>query len=266
MRISVVTISFNQAKYLEEAILSVLNQDHDDIEYIVVDPGSTDGSRQIIEKYAGDIQHVIFEKDNGPADGLNKGFEKATGDILAFLNSDDIFLPGAFRRMARAFEEQPYSDVISGHALIIDGNGKPINRLYSRPFSPRRFVYRAGVLAQQATFFRQDIFRKVGGFNPANRIAWDGELWLDFSLAGARFRLIDEFLAGFRVYGDNISGLGASYLSEVDMFFEEMFRKVNGREKTPLDKVMSRALNLGYYISHPYRLYYRLKHGNVLSS
>ena len=95
MKISVVTISFNQAKYLRQCIDSVLNQNYQNIEYIIVDPGSTDGSRQIIESY-GDRVIKIFEKDAGPADGLNMGFSRATGDIFYFINSDDYVLPGAF--------------------------------------------------------------------------------------------------------------------------------------------------------------------------
>ncbi len=266
MRISVVTISFNQAEYLEEAILSVLGQDHDDIEYIVVDPGSTDGSRDIIEKHADAIRHIVFEKDAGPADGLNKGFRRATGDVFAFLNADDVFLPGAFRRIVEAFAEFPESDVISGHAVILDGNGRPINRLYSRPFSAERFVLRASVLAQQATFFRREIFRKVEGFNPVNRVAWDGELWLDFALAGARFRIIDEFLAGFRLHGENISGTSAKYQEAVDAFFGEMFQKVYGRPRTKRDRIRSRALNLLHYLKHPDQLRYRIAHGPVLKA
>src|SRR4051794_11958143 len=104
-KFSVVTISFNQAEFLERAIQSVLRQDCEaGIQYIVVDPGSTDGSRDVIEKYRSRLSHVILAPDLGPADGLNKGFKIATGDILCYLNSDDEFLPGAFRRVANFFE------------------------------------------------------------------------------------------------------------------------------------------------------------------
>src|SRR6202171_6644991 len=96
-RVSIVTISFNQAPFLERAIRSVVEQDYPDIEYIVVDPGSTDGSRDIIERYRSRISQVIYEPDHGPADGLNKGFASATGDIFGSINADDAFLPGAVR-------------------------------------------------------------------------------------------------------------------------------------------------------------------------
>jgi len=94
MKFSIVTISYNQAQFLEKAILSVLNQEGVGLEYIVVDPGSTDGSREIIERYRDRFGHVVFEKDHGPADGLNKGFQYATGDVYGYLNSDDVLLPG----------------------------------------------------------------------------------------------------------------------------------------------------------------------------
>jgi len=122
MKVSIVTISFNQAEFLEEAILSVLNQNYSDIEYIVVDPGSTDDSREIIEKYRDRISHIIYEPDKGPADGLNVGFKKATGDVYAYLNADDVFLHGSVKKMVNYFNQFPDVDVISGHAHVIVQN------------------------------------------------------------------------------------------------------------------------------------------------
>src|SRR4051812_47863135 len=100
MRFSVVTISFNQCEFLERAMLSVLNQSDVEIEYIVVDPGSSDGSRELIGRYRDRLAHLVLEKDDGPADGLNRGFAHATGDVYCYLNSDDMFAPGAFKIVA----------------------------------------------------------------------------------------------------------------------------------------------------------------------
>lgn len=124
MKISIVTISFNQTCFLEEAICSVLEQGYPNVEYIVVDPGSTDGSREIIERYSDRIDKVIFEPDEGPADGLNKGFAHASGDVFGFLNSDDVLEPGALSGAARYFEARPEVDVVSGHSWIIDEEGR----------------------------------------------------------------------------------------------------------------------------------------------
>ena len=135
MKVSIVTISYNQGSFLEETISSVINQDYADIEYIVVDPGSTDGSREIIDRYRDQIDKIIFEPDNGPADGLNKGFSQSTGDICCFLNADDIFLPGAIKEAIAFFRKHPECDVVSGHSLIIDSDDAVIRKSYSDVFS-----------------------------------------------------------------------------------------------------------------------------------
>ena len=101
-RVSIVTISFNQAAFLERAIRSVVEQNYPLVEYIVVDPGSTDGSRDIIEKYRSRISKIIYEKDSGPANGLNKGFEAASGEIFGYINADDAYLPGALSKAVAA--------------------------------------------------------------------------------------------------------------------------------------------------------------------
>ena len=115
MKVSVVTVSFNQARFLERAIRSVLGQDYDDIEYIVVDPGSTDGSRAIVERWRDRIDRIILEPDRGPPDGLNKGFAAATGEIFAYLNADDALLPGAVRAAV-------------GDALVIQVTSEAVGR------------------------------------------------------------------------------------------------------------------------------------------
>ena len=121
MKFSILTVSFNQAKFLEEAIRSVVDQDYPDIEYIVVDPGSTDGSREIIERYRDRIAKIIFEPDRGSAEGLNRGFAAATGDVYGFINSDDVLMPGALARVAGYFRAEPDADIVMGHEWIIDG-------------------------------------------------------------------------------------------------------------------------------------------------
>src|SRR5690349_13082517 len=114
MKFTLVTISYNQAPFLERTIRSVIDQKYDDLEYIVVDPGSTDGSREIIEHFRPYITKTIFEKDRGAADGLNKGFSHATGELYGFLNSDDVLLPGALKEASKFFDTNPDIDVVSG--------------------------------------------------------------------------------------------------------------------------------------------------------
>ena len=121
MKVSIVTISFNQEEFLEDAIRSVLNQDYHDIEYIVVDPGSTDGSRNIIEKYHDKINHIVYEKDDGASHGLNIGFSYATGEVYGFLNADDILFNHAVSDFVKALQQRDV-DVVSGHGFFINSS------------------------------------------------------------------------------------------------------------------------------------------------
>ena len=205
MKVSIVTISYNQADFLERTIRSVVEQDYANVEYIIVDPGSIDGSRDIIERYRGRISQVILEPDQGPADGLNMGFAKATGDIFGFLNSDDILLPGTLSHVVRFFEARPDVDVMSGHTIIIDEHDRPIRSSYSDRFSLIRYAYEAAVLMQPSTFFRADNFNKSSGFNVSNKTNWDGEIFVDMRLQGARFDLMDRFLSGYRLQPQSIT-------------------------------------------------------------
>lgn len=238
MKFSIVTISFNQAPFLEKAIRSVIDQDYSEIEYIVVDPGSLDGSREIINRYRDRIDKVIFEPDCGPADGLNKGFSQATGQIFGFLNSDDYLLPGALAKVASAFSSANHKDVLSGHCVIVDDKDQVTSYFRSRRYSPLRYVYGAGTLAQQSTFFRADAFRRAGGFNPENRIAWDGELWVDLALSGARFGRLNQYLSAFRIYNESISGAGGHRSDAYQAYRDKMWLKVKRRPRRSYDAAL----------------------------
>ncbi len=265
MKFSIVTISYNQARFLEQAIRSVIEQDYPDVEYIVVDPGSTDGSRQIIERYRDRIDKIIFEPDNGPADGLNKGFAHATGDIFGFINSDDYLLGGALTTVASAFAAAPNKDVLSGHALIVDAGGREMNRLYSRRYSPIRNVYGAATLAQQSTFFKAEAYWRTGGFNPENRVAWDGELWLDLALSGAQFGRIRGFLSAFRIHEGAITGGGGHATEVFQRYRDRMFIKVKGRQKTHRDRFVRIFYKAIEYGLHPAIAKERLFRGSIVS-
>lgn len=250
MKFSIVTISFNQAKYLRECIESVLSQNGVDIEYIVVDPGSTDGSREIIESY-GDRIVRVFEKDNGPSDGLNKGFSHATGDIFCFVNSDDYLLPDALSSVLDYFISGDDIDVVLGAGRFVDSDGVIIGKATPSKFSAWLYAYGAVTLFQQGAFFRSQIFRKVGGFNSSNKICWDGELFVDFSLFGARFRTLPDMLAVFRMDGSNISS-SPIYFEKLKAEHGRIFEKVVGRHAQSKDKIIrymarfSKLLNLNY--------------------
>lgn len=206
-KISIVTISLNQAQFLEGCMRSVEAQDYENIEHIIVDPGSTDGSREIIQQHGTTIHRAILEPDRGPADGLNKGFSVATGDIYGFINADDLLLPGALNFVGRYFNAYRDIDVLSGAIRIIDQHGKSsIRRRTADPFDLARYAAGVCTICQQATFFRSTAFRKVGGFRADNRATWDGELLVDMALSGCKFSTVDKVLGAFRIYPNSITG------------------------------------------------------------
>ena len=225
MKISIVTISYNQAKFIERTINSVIQQDYKNKEYIIVDPGSTDGSRKIIERYSDYFEHIIFEPDAGPADGLNQGFAKATGDVWGYINADDKYLTGTFDKVIRCFEQYPDRDVISAHAHVIDDEDNMLHRVFSHPFSLTSYAAWCCFIMQQSTFFRPNIFKKIGGFNKFNHICWDGELMVDYALAGAKFKVIRDYWGCFRVYAECITG-SVGYREKLDVEHERIRNKI----------------------------------------
>ncbi len=210
MRISIVTISFNQGAFLRECIGSVAMQKKPGDEYIVVDPGSSDESRAIIRESGGrDIDHSVLQPDRGPADGLNKGFALASGDVLGYVNADDRLVPGALQFVRSFFIRHSWVDVLCGAIRIIDERGTVSMRKRTADcFDLRRYAAGICTVGQQATFFRRRAFQAAGGFNAGNRICWDGELLVDLALAGARFATVRRTLGDFRIYGTSITGSG----------------------------------------------------------
>lgn len=249
MKISIVTISFNQAEYLKKCIDSILSQNFKDLEYIVVDPGSNDGSREIIESY-GDQLIKVFEKDSGAADGLNKGFSRATGDIFGFINSDDELLPGALEKVADAFRTNSRTGVISGCGYFVDASGAFLKSITPSQLTPWRYAHGAVSVFQQGTFFRSEWFRKVGGFNVENRTCWDGELFLDMALAGAHFKTIGEELAIFRLHDASITGSGRLnelYARDAD----RLFRSALKRPRSARDRYIAILARLRKWLFEP---------------
>lgn len=261
-KVSIVTISFNQAEFLERTILSVLEQDYGNIEYIVVDPGSTDGSREIIERYRSRISKIILRPDCGAADGLNHGFAEATGDIFGFVNSDDLLLPGAISSAVHFLEKRPNVHVVSGHGNLIGPDDRFLRRLYSDRMSVSRYIYWSVILIQPSTFFRRVIFERVTGFNVENRAIWDAELFLDMALAGGKFALANEFWSAYRLHMQSITGSKSlaktMYKTQADIFL-----RVKGRQPRKYDKLVSYTYRFYRYISNPIDTLERIRRGPV---
>ena len=257
MRISIVTISFNQAKFISACIESVLAQDYDDIEYIVVDAGSTDGSREIINQYSSKLARVIFEPDKGPADGLNKGFGCATGDIFYYINADDVLLPGAIHHAVEYFTRRPDADILIGNGYQLDKSGEVVRKIFSTKWSLTRYVYGTSNAVQQATFFRRVAFVRAGGFNIENRTCWDGELLVDMALCGARFKQSKIFFGGFRIHDASITGSGRllqPYITDID----RIKKKILGRSRTKADSLLSILFRIEKIVRQPSVTLYNL--------
>lgn len=240
-KISIITISFNQIEFLKDCIKSIHSQNYPNLEHIIVDPGSTDGSREYIESLDQPIV-TVFEKDNGPADGLNKGFTKSTGDILYFLNSDDLISENALTFVDQYFKENPSIDVIYGGGFIVDDLGN--NTQYVRPtyFSQLSYIHDTTNLLQQSFFFRKSAYERVGGFNSNNRICWDGELFYDMKKAGLTFAALYLSLGKFRIYEGTITGDAKTLQQRKD------FRLKLIQETTGLNRFLTKSVFKPFYI------------------
>lgn len=208
MTLGIVTISFNQVQFLAECIESVKLADNSKLRYVIVDPGSKDGSRDLIEKYKDRFAAMVLDPDKGPADGLNKGFAACDADIYGYLNSDDRFRPGALDFVLEYFEKHHEVDVLLGAIAIIDEKGKehPRKRTQDQPFDVRKYAVLACNVFQQGTFFRREAFHKTNGFNLGSKTAWDAELVVDMALAGCTFGYTNKLLGDFRIYPQSITG------------------------------------------------------------
>jgi glycosyltransferase involved in cell wall biosynthesis len=199
-RISVVTSSFNQGNFLRETIESVINQNYPNLEYFIIDGGSTDNSVEIIREYESQIDWWVSEKDKGQSDAINKGFKKSTGELLCWVNSDDILLPGCLQEIASCYLKNKKPDLIHTNFLHIDSEGV-IKRMIRIPRQTRFFMYH-GVwsVSVPSSFFSAFLFRHVGYLNPDYHISMDLDIWLRMIKAGAKVHYIPKYLGAFRLH------------------------------------------------------------------
>lgn len=186
-RISIVTPSYNQARYLPETIESILKQDYPNLEYIIIDGGSTDGSVEVIKRYESHLAYWVSEKDSGQSEAINKGFRKSTGVLFNWINSDDVLFPGALHRIAQAYLRRPDAALILGdHARADDRRGIFI---VSGAPSRRALSHAAWVMpmGQQSTFIASQVFERVGGVREDLHCIMDPELYYRILTGGGKF-------------------------------------------------------------------------------
>jgi glycosyltransferase involved in cell wall biosynthesis len=242
-RISIVTPSYNQAEFVGQTIESVLSQEGGfEVEYFVMDGGSTDGSVEIIRRFADQVaarswpvrcrgvaMHWVSERDAGQTAAINAGLQRATGEILSYLNSDDLYVPGAFQRVVDAFARDPAADFIYGDGEVIDREGSRQWEWLSRPYdhavmTSYHFLWNdfTNYILQQATFWRRRVRETIGDFDPTFHFVMDAEYWIRAGAAGLRLRHLPEKLGKFRMIE------GTKSLSSPTVFWEdylEIFRR-----------------------------------------
>ena len=213
--VSIVTPSYNMARYLRYTIESVLSQDYPSIEYIVVDGGSTDGTLDILDSY-GRLLRYVTGRDKGPADAAHRGFLEARGEIFAWLNADDTYLPGAVRSGVDYLLQHPEVDVVYGEGYWVDEHGATIGRYPTRPFDPK-FLERDCFICQPATFIRASSYRRCS-LDPELNQPFDYDLWIRMAKQGFRFASIPQYLANSRMHAASKS------LHERDAVFHSSMR------------------------------------------
>jgi glycosyltransferase involved in cell wall biosynthesis len=202
--ISLVIPNFNSGDQLERAIRSIVAQEYPRLQLIMADAGSTDESRQTIEKYRDCFATIISEKDNGQADGLNRGFRHATGEIRGWLCADDELQPGALHHVNELFQSNPEAAVVTGGCRRFFADGAD----YVVPAKPKPWdmVHIQNVIEQPSTFWRGDLHKKVGELNTSYRLAFDWDLWNRFKKAGAKVVVTDRALSNYYFTDTNKSG------------------------------------------------------------
>jgi glycosyltransferase involved in cell wall biosynthesis len=198
--VSIVTPSFNQANFLEETIRSVLGQNYPAIEYIIVDGGSTDGSLEIIQRYANRLAWWVSEPDRGQTDAINKGFARARGEILAWLNSDDTYLPEAVSEAVAYLQEHPQAGTVYGNANLVNESGTVLGRFPAAQTDYRRLRRGYVHIPQQAAFFRASLWHQVGPLDPTFYFAMDYDLWVRLAKQ-APLDYQPRLWANFRLHG-----------------------------------------------------------------
>lgn len=214
--VSIVTPSFNMAGLIEETIRSVLEQDYPNVEYIVVDGGSSDGTLDILKRYEGRLRYVS-EPDRGQTDAINKGFALTRGPIFAFLNADDTFLPGAVTSGVQAFTEHPDAGVVYGDAWFIDEKGERLGRYPVEPYEAGKLARRC-FICQPAAFIRRDVYASSGMLDPERHCALDYDLWIRISRRYSMYKF-DQIVANSRIHAGSktVYQMGPAMLATIEL-------------------------------------------------
>ncbi len=226
MKISIITPSFNQADYLDETIRSVLDQNYPDLEYLIADGASTDGSVSIIKEHSERLTWWVSEMDAGQADAINKGFSRATGEIIAWLNSDDVYLPDTLGKVAALFEQNTDVGIIYGDVLSIDGEGNPINVQRFAPYTVDDLAA-FKIISQPGVFMRRNVLEQAGYLDQNYHFLLDHHLWLRIAQL-APMVYTPQILAKARYHDD------AKNIAHAERFGHEAFQILEWMKTQPM--------------------------------
>lgn len=241
--IAIATPAFNHAAYLERTLRSVLDQEYAPLEYAVQDGGSADGTVQILERYRPRLKHAESRRDNGQSQAINLAFAHTSAPIMAYLNSDDLLLPGSLHYVAHYFETHPEVDVVYGHRILIDEDGGEIGRWVLPPHDDAVLRW-ADYVPQETLFWRRRVWDRAGGaIDESFQFAMDWDLLLRFQAAGARIVRLPRFLGAFRVHtrSKTLTQLAGQGASEMNRLRE----RCHGRSVT---RAEIRQATLGYVL------------------
>ena len=232
-KISVIIPSFNQAQFIGETLKSVIAQNYPALELIVIDGGSEDGSADVIRQHEKHIAYWVSESDNGQTDALIKGFNRSTGEIQCWLNSDDQLLPGTLHQVAEYFEKHTDVDVVFGDTIWINVAGEEIRRQREIPFNRFIWMFTYNYMPGMSTFWRRSIYEAIGGLDPQFNLVMDADLWIRMSYAG-KIGHVRNFWSYMRFYDEQKNRRLRDDSNREDMVIRSRYW---GTERPPFMKV-----------------------------
>ncbi|MDX2003535.1 MAG: glycosyltransferase family 2 protein [Chitinophagales bacterium] len=251
-KISVITPSYNQGQYIEQTILSVVNQDYPNLEYIIIDGGSTDNTLEIIRRYEQKISYWVSEKDEGQSDAINKGLMKATGEIVVWLNSDDYYEPGALNWVGDAFVKNPEAGVVIGNVNNMTPAGS--KQLYQNHFELFDFLKRVSI-HQPGVFWKKELCEVYGYLDKSFYYLMDHELWVRIFF-NTQIVHIEKALVNFRIHdqaktGKNPGGLYLDFRRIISRFFNSFSDKKYRNRMEDLG-IYDNPTNVKYIMNRPF--------------
>lgn len=247
IKISVITPSYNQGQYIEATINSVLSQNYPALEYLVMDGGSKDNTVEILRRYENQLNWVS-EPDKGQADAINKGFRQSTGEIVTWLNSDDLHLPGVLHRVGEFFSQHPEIDVVYGDYYLINHKGAVILRKQEIPFDYNILLYGLDYISQPTTFFRRRLFDQVGYLDESLHFGLDWDYWLRVANNGGRFAHIPHYLAATRWHTEAKTLVAPPQMYAEHQAIRERYWQKYRFRSTRAQNLYVYSLNKGYRI------------------